>query len=84
VIECFRGVGNLEANDVGEADLHLQKTLEQETDALRIVHAIDFGDEVQGFLFNRPHVSDIPLRTGRRFAHNETEQVIWHNRWMLR
>jgi len=56
VVKGLRRVGNLEANHVGKADLRLQKALEQETDAVGIIDTIDFGDEVQGFVFNRQHV----------------------------
>ena len=32
------------------------ESVEQETDAVGIIDTIDFGDEVQGFVFNRQHV----------------------------
>jgi hypothetical protein len=50
-----------------------KKALEQETDALGIIDAIDFCNEVQGFLFNRPHVLDAPSTQGELLARCETE-----------
>ena len=53
-------LGTLRQTTLVKPISNLQKALEQETDALKIIDAIDFGNEVQGFLFNRPHG---PLRT---------------------